>query len=45
MISVVFTFVQAIIAAIITAGLYRHRNMWPWIVIYWLVVTVRCILN
>ena len=31
----------AIIAAVVAAGLYRKRNMWTWIVVYWCVLTIK----
>lgn len=30
-----------VIAAVVLVGLYRRRNMWKWIVAYWVVLTVR----
>ena len=35
----------AIIAAYVAYGLYKHRVMWRWIVIYWLVLTVKNVLD
>ena len=29
------------IAAIVAAGLMRHKNMWAWIVAYWIVLTIK----
>lgn len=34
-----------IIAAIVAYGLYRKRNMWHWIVVYWLVLTIKNLLD
>ena len=28
-------------AGIVAIGLWRKRNMWPWIVCYWIVLTVK----
>lgn len=33
--------ILAAIAARVAYGLYRKRNMWRWIVLYWLVLTVK----
>lgn len=35
----------AIIAAVVAYGLYRKRNMWHWIVLYWLVLTIKNVLD
>jgi hypothetical protein len=35
----------AIIAAIVACGLSRKRNMWHWIVVYWLVLTIKNLLD
>lgn len=35
----------AIIAAVVACGLYRKRTMWHWIVLYWLVLTVKNIID
>lgn len=31
----------AIIAAIVTYGLYKKQVMWNWIVLYWIVLTIK----
>lgn len=36
-----FILALALISARITYGLYRKRNMWRWIVVYWVVLTVK----
>lgn len=35
----------AIIAAIVACGLYRKRNMWHWIVVYWLALTAKNVID
>lgn len=35
----------AIIAAVVAYGLYRKRNMWRWIVLYWLVLTAKNVID
>ena len=34
-----------IIAAVVTYGLYRKRNMWRWVVLYWIVLTIKNVLD
>lgn len=41
MVSQIFVFVLAVIAAIVARGLYKKRVMWRWIVLYWCVLTVK----
>lgn len=31
----------AILAAYVAYGLYHKQNMWKWIMVYWLVLTVK----
>lgn len=31
----------AILAAYVAYGLYHKQNMWKWIVVYWLVLTAK----
>lgn len=35
----------AVIAAIVTYGLYRKRNMWHWILLYWIVLMIKNLLD
>ena len=35
----------AAIAAYVAYGLYRKRNMWRWIFLYWVVLTVKNIID
>ena len=31
----------AILAGYVAYGLYRKRNMWRWIVVYWVTLTIK----
>lgn len=35
----------AVIAAVVAYGLYRKRNMWHWIVVYWLMLTAKNVID
>ena len=35
--------ILCLIAGTVAWGLYKRRNMWPLIVLYWVVLTVKCI--
>ena len=35
----------AIIAAVVAYGLSRKHNMWNWIVLYWIVLTIKNVLD
>lgn len=35
----------AILAAYVAYGLYHKQNMWKWIVVYWLVLTVKNVVD
>lgn len=35
----------AVIAAVVACGLYRKRNMWHWILLYWIVLTIKNLLD
>ncbi len=35
----------AIIAAIVAYGLYKKQVMWRWIVVYWLVLTAKNVMD
>lgn len=35
----------AVIAAIVAYGLYKKQVMWKWIVVYWLVLTAKNVLD
>lgn len=35
----------AIIAAIVAYGLHKRRVMWKWIVLYWMVLTAKNVLD
>lgn len=36
-----FILALALISARVAYGLYRKHNMWRWIVVYWVVLTVK----
>ena len=37
----VFIFLLAYIASVVAYGLLKHKNMWFWIVLYWMVLTAK----
>lgn len=39
--SQIFIFVLILIAAIVACGLMRKKNMWKWIIAYWVVLTIK----
>lgn len=39
----IFQLLLCLIASIVTYGLYRKQNMWPLIVLYWSVLTLKCL--
>ena len=41
----VLTVLIGLIAGVIAAGTIRRRNMWKWICLYWLLVTLRWFLT
>ena len=43
--SQILIIVLAVIAAIVAAGLYKKRNMWPWIIAYWITLTIKNIID
>ena len=40
-----FILALAMISARVAYGLYRKRNMWHWIVGYWVVLTIKNVLE
>ncbi len=40
-----FPLLLALIAAIVTLGQGSKKNMWPWIVLYWCVLTVKNVVD
>ena len=43
--SIAFQIILALIAGYVAYGLYRKRNMWFWIVTYWIVLTLKNVLE
>lgn len=41
MISQMLVFLLMAEAALVAYGLSRRRNMWPWIVAYWVILTAK----
>lgn len=39
----IFQFLLCLIAGVVALGLYRKRNMWPLIVLYWSVLAIKCL--
>ena len=44
-ISQLFIFLLALIAAFVAYGLLKHKIMWHWIVLYWLVLTAKNVVD
>ena len=40
-----FQVILAVIAAVVAVGLYRKRNMWAVIILYWVVLTLKNIVE
>lgn len=40
-----FVFLLAFIAGCVAYGLYKKKVMWKWIVLYWLVLTAKNLLD
>lgn len=40
-----FQIILAIIAGIVAIGLYRKKVMWAWIVAYWVMLTIKNVLE
>lgn len=45
MIDQIFVFVLAFIAGFVAWGLMRKKNMWIWIVVYWVALTLKNVYN
>lgn len=45
MLTQIFIFLLAYIAAIVAYGLYKKQVMWKWIVVYWLVLTAKNVMD
>lgn len=43
--TVAFPYLLAFISLAVALGLYYKRNMWPWIVTYWIALTVKNIID
>ena len=40
-----FQVILAVIAGIVAYGLYKKQNMWKWIVAYWVILTIKNIVE
>jgi len=45
MITQIFIFLLAYIAAIVAYGLYKRKDVWHWILLYWMVLTAKNMLD
>lgn len=41
MIAQLFVFLLCLDAALVAVGLAKKRNMWPFIVLYWILLTIK----
>ena len=41
----IFQIILAVIAAVVAYGLYKKQNMWKWIVAYWVILTIKNIIE